>query len=303
MSDSRPTVWLAGASGRLASALLRIFPEPKSFAWLPTTHEEADLTRFSDVARVLREHRPVAVVNAAAVTDVDGAEQMPEEELFRTNVLPLMQMRELEPRLPLLQVSSDYVFGGDEERDTPYEEEDLTDPVNRYGLSKQELEQYLLANHPRSYVLRTSWLYGPRTWSERRSFYRSIAERALAGTPLRVVEDEAGSPTSALTLARVICRLLADLLAGKGLPFGLYHVADEGETSRFSFARAIAQEVTGRADYPVTPIRRADLALPARRPRYSALSAAKLQKYYPDLLRPWSEALREVVMTDTTHDS
>lgn len=300
--SKKPVVWLTGTSGQLGSAILRLCPEPESFSWLSTTREEVDLTKYSRVARFLRTDDPAMVVNAAAYTDVDGAESLSGEELFRINVLPMMQVHELRPEMPILQISTDYVFGRDSEREKPYEEEDVADPVNAYGRSKNDIEQYLLANHPQSYILRTSWLYGPRSWSERRSFYRSISERVSAGEEIRCVEDEVGSPTSTLTLARVIIRIVEDMSREERLPFGLYNVADRGETSRIDLARAIAREQTGSADYQITPILQAELTRPARRPHYSTLSTTKIEKYYPDLVRPWEEALHEVVTLDHTSE-
>lgn len=303
--SKKPVVWLTGASGQLGSAILRLCPEQENFSWLSTTREEVDLTKYSQVSRFLRTEDPAMVVNAAAYTDVDGAESLGEEELFRINVLPMMQVHELRPEMPILQISTDYVFGGEEGQTKPYEEEDVADPLGAYGRSKNDIEQYLLANHPQSYILRTSWLYGPRSWSERRSFYRSISERVSAGEEICCVEDEVGSPTSTLTLARVIIRIVSQLMCTtteERLPYGLYNVADRCETSRIDLARAIAREQTGSADYPITPIRQAELTRPARRPHYSPLSTTKIEKYYPDLIRPWEEALHEVITLDHTSE-
>lgn len=297
----RPLVWLTGAAGQLGTALLKLFPEPELFDWLPTTHAEVDLTRCSSVVRFLEHNHPAAIVNCAAYTDVNGAESLSPEELFRINVLSVMQLHQLAPETPLLQISTDYVFGGDLRRDTPYTEEDLSKPLNRYGLSKHELEQYLIANHEHCYLLRTSWLYGPAEWGK--SFYRSIRDLATSGEVIRCVEDEVGSPTSTLTLGCVIVRLLSDLMKGLSEPQmpppDLYQVADDGEVSRYDFARAISTRVTGREDYPITPIRQSDLRRPATRPHYSALATKKIRKYYPELIRPWETALDEVTRMDS----
>lgn len=303
---NKPLVWLTGASGQLGTTLLRLFPEPETFTWVTTTRSKVDLTSYPQVARFLREHKPDLMVNTAAYTDVDGAEQLPEEELFRANVLCMMQVHSLAPEMSLVQISSDYVFGRDEQREIPYDEEDVAGPVNRYGDSKFELEQYLLANHESSYILRTSWLYGPMKWS-RRNFYRSIRRRAEAGEPIRCVTDEVGCPTSTLTLARVIVHLVSDLYSDKDpvevAPYGLYNVTDLGEVSRLDLARAILERLPGDASRtPIEPITQADLALAAARPHYSALTTTKLSKYHPDLLRPWEEALEEVIDLDNSQE-
>lgn len=300
MGSERPLVWITGASGQLGTALSHLLPESAPYDRVLTTRAEVDLTSFGQLSRFLREREPDVVINCAAYTAVDGAETLSEDELFETNTLCLMQLHELRPHLPIVQISTDYVFGGNAETTMPYVEEDVADPINRYGKSKADADHFLIANHPESYILRTAWLYGPASWG--RSFYRSIRGKVEAGEPIRCVTDEVGSPTSTLTLARVIGRLLDGLTdpeAPDPLPYGLYHVADLGETSRHHFAATIARLLTGREDYPISPITQADLALPASRPHYSALSTEKIQKYYPDLLRPWEEALEEVIDRDT----
>lgn len=295
--ESRAKVWLTGAGGQLGTAIRRLFPNPDGFDRIATCRGEVELTDLDEVREFVRRHKFDVIVNAAAFTAVDRAEV--DVELARmVNVeLPRVLSEELAGHGgTLVHVSTDYVFGGDETRRVPYTEEDDTAPLGVYGQTKADGEETLLMLSERCVILRTAWLYGPAEWGK--SFYRAIRERVLGGEPLRVVTDEVGSPTSTMTLARVIHAVVEDVVSGRGrVPLGLYHVADEGETSRHHFAEVIGAMISGH-EYEVTPITHADLASPARRPEYSALSSARMKALLPDYFRPWQEALAEVVRHD-----
>lgn len=293
----RDQVWLTGARGQLGTALQQLFPSPETFEWLPTHRSEVDLSDMDAVRFFVREQRPRVVVNAAAYTAVDLAEQEVGMARLMNAELPRVLAEEVEKYGgSLVHVSTDYVFGGDSSRHTPYREEDETTPLGIYGQTKADGEETLSLLSHRYHILRTAWLYGPADWGK--SFYRAIRERVLRDEALRVVTDEIGSPTSTLTLARVIVAVVEDILSRAGrIPFGLYHVADEGETTRHHFAETIGLLVSGHP-YPVAQITHADLTSAARRPEYSTLSSTKMKKLLPDLFRTWEEALEEVV----THD-
>lgn len=291
---TRQRVWLTGAGGQLGTALRTLFPAPESFEWMPTWRTDVDLTDLASVRNYIRLHQPPIVVNAAAYTAVDGAETDADRARILNVELPRVLAEELiKYGGTLVHVSTDYVFGGAEGRYMPYTETDDTAPLSVYGQTKAEGEETVAMIARRYYILRTSWLYGPTMWG--RSFYRAIRERVLRGDALRVVTDEVGSPTSSLTLARVIKTVVESALSGTApLPYGLYHVADLGETSRYHFAEVIASLAVGQP-YAVEPTTHAGLMSIAHRPEYSALSIERIREYYPELFCPWESALAEVV--------
>lgn len=290
-------IWLTGAGGQLGTALRALFPNPETFEWLPTYRTDIDLTDLDAVRSFIRTHKPDAIVNAAAYTAVDLAESEVQEARLLNAELPRVLAEELAKYDgTLIHVSTDYVFGGDESRMTPYDEEDETSPLGVYGQTKADGEETLMMLGERYYILRTAWLYGPIGWGK--SFYRAIRERVLRGEPLKVVTDEIGSPTSTISLASVIFALVRHLEGCEGLlPFGLYHFANAGDTSRHHFAEVIAEMTSGHP-YEVAPITHADLKSAARRPEYSALDTTKIGNYLPEYILSWEEALREVVAID-----
>lgn len=171
--------------------------------YIPTSKEEVDLTDKEAVINFLKKEEPDAILNFAAFTAVDLAEQKPDEALRLNAELPqwLASYTKNSNRL-LIHISTDHIFGN-KVSTTPYTEIDMAAPINMYGKSKHIGEEAILDIAPQQvYILRTAWLYSPSLYG--RSFYRSILQSARNHQKLRVVTDEVGSPTSAFTLSRVI---------------------------------------------------------------------------------------------------
>jgi len=178
----------------------------------------------------------------------------------------------------LVYLSTDYVFDG--RKGAPYLEADPVSPLSAYARSKVAGEDAVRANAPRWAITRTAWLFGVSG----KNFVKTIVEKAAAGGPLRVVDDQVGSPTYARDLAEAIAQLVSRELTGT------YHVTNSGSCSWCAFTRAIVEEV-GLAHVAVTPMTTAELGRPAPRPAFSVLAnhawaAAGLRP-----LRPWPEAL------------
>lgn len=285
-------IWLTGSTGQLGTALLRLFPSGKTHTWLTTTRAEVDLNHFDVVTSYLADTQPDLIVNAAAYTAVDQAER--ERDMAHRLNAELPGLLGKSANCPLIHISTDYVFGGsDNERSgTPYRETEPPHPANWYGETKAEGEKRLLSTSSDSYILRTSWLYGPTTWGK--SFYKSIRTNALAGKTLRIVDDEIGTPTSTLTLSRVIMSLISTYGTPQQVPYGIYHVSDLGECSRYRFAQAIVALDPKTKETPSSPCKQDDLGLPAHRPHYSALDSSKIARYFPQHFQPWEKALQEV---------
>ena len=223
--------------------------------------------------------QPVWVVHAAAVTDVDGCERQPEVAMA-VNAEGTRRVAEGCRRAGagLLYLSTDYVFDG--RKGAPYVEGDPTGPLNAYGCSKLEGEAAVRCVAPRWMIVRTAWLYG----RQGKNFVKTICEKAAGGEPLRVVDDQVGSPTYATDLAEAIARLVS---LGQS---GTYHVTNGGACSWYEFAQEILR-LAGFGPVPLSPISSGELDRPARRPAYSVLANAAWQAAGLPPLRPWPEAL------------
>jgi len=241
-----------------------------------------DLADLDSVRRVVREVKPDTIVNAAAYTAVDKAESEPSLAMRVNGEAPGVLAEEAK-RLGALLVhySTDFVFDG--RKRTPYTESDPPNPINEYGRSKLAGERAVVSVAPAHLVLRVAWVYGARG----RNFVKTIIASAVAGKPLRVVDDQIGTPTWSRTIAEATAALIEK---GKGRTQGLYHLSAVGETSRFELASRIVQ-LRGLA-CSVTPVASDAFPSPAERPLYSVLGVAKLQSEVEVVLPHWDAALQ-----------
>jgi dTDP-4-dehydrorhamnose reductase len=282
---------LIGASGQLGSELVGPL---STFTELTALRDgDLDITDLDRLREFVREARPNAIVNAAAYTDVDGAEREPIVAM-RVNRDAVSCLGELcrDLHAGLVHVSTDFVFDGEAQR--PYVETDPTNPLNQYGLSKLEGERVLESVSAPAIVFRTAWVYSLR----RKSFVSSILAAARARESLRVVDDQIGNPTFARDLAIAIALVLHGV---RGRPFeaisharGVYHLAGGGAVSRFELARAAIELDPRREEHKVrevVPVPSTEYPLPARRPMRGALDCSKAQAVFGVSLPPWREAL------------
>jgi dTDP-4-dehydrorhamnose reductase len=246
---------------------------------------DLDITDRVAVASRVRQVRPDLVFNAAAYTDVDRAES---EELtaFRINALGVQNLAlACQPAaVPLLHVSTDFVFDGASDR--PYTEFDPPRPAGVYGRSKHAGECYLTGLLDRYYLCRTSWLFG----TAGRNFVKTILRAAGENEVVRVVNDQEGSPTYSRDLAAKLIEI-----AQSGA-YGVYHVSNAGRCTWYEFTRQIF-ELAG-IETPVEPITTEELSRPAPRPRYSVMRGLALQMQGMEPLRDYREALRQFVLED-----
>jgi dTDP-4-dehydrorhamnose reductase len=281
-------VLVIGSRGQVGSDLCRLLTaDPRLPATQGLTRAECDLTDPARVRAVIRDQaRPakiqggLAVVNAAAWTDVDGAET-DERGAYAANAAGPAYLAAAcaEVGAKLIHLSTDYVFDGT--ADKPYEADDPTGPVSAYGRTKLAGEEAALALCPSAYVVRTAWVYG----ATGRNFVKTMARLAAERDSLAVVDDQRGAPTwSADLAAGLIELLLADA------PGGVYHCTNGGDTTWFGFAQAIMEEI-GQDPAKVKPVTTAEFPRPAPRPAYSVLSARRWTDAGLTPLRPWRDAL------------
>ena len=247
---------------------------------VPSSRPEVDITDPAAVSRYVAGTKPEAVIHAAAFTHVDECERRA-EKAFAVNAEGTRNVAHAarDAGIPMLYVSTDYVFDG--KKAEPYVEEEAPHPLGIYGKSKLEGEKAVRDLVQHFWIVRTSWLFGPLG----RNFVRTILERARAGEKLRVVDDQVGAPTYTLHLAAAIEQIVT-----RGGP-GIYHVTNQGYCSWFEFARAIVEGVGFDASM-VSLIRTSVSGRSAPRPKNSRLTSTRLQKEGIDVLPPWQEGLR-----------
>ena len=250
---------------------------------------ELDLGDATQVRRKVVEVRPSVIVNAAAYTNVDGAEE--QAELARKiNATVPGELARLSAELGslFLHYSTDYVFNG--RSTTPYREDDATDPLGAYGKTKLEGEQAVTAAGGWSRTLRTSWVYSSRA----KNFLRTIVSAAAAGKPLRVVNDQHGVPTCSTWLALATAHIIRSELSHPTRKPALYHVTGSGPTTWFEFASAIVEELrpAGLQCPAPEPIASDTFPTKTKRPQFSVLSCEKLRKDYGLTAPHWRETLR-----------
>jgi dTDP-4-dehydrorhamnose reductase len=252
---------------------------------VPLGRDRADLTRPELLRATLTNLRPDVVVNCAAYNFVDKAESEP-DAAFAVNAWGVRDLARLcrELDCALVHFSTDYVFGLDGGRATPYGVADAPGPVSVYGMSKLAGEYAVRAECPRHVVVRTCGLYG--VWGsggKGGNFVETMLRVAGQGKPLRVVNDQHCTPSYTADVAAATAALVR---TGR---YGVYHVTNGGATTWYELARAVF-EVSGVAA-DLTPIPTAGYPTPARRPAYSVLALDELAAAGVPTPRPWREAV------------
>lgn len=255
-----------------------------------TPCEVADFDAPEALPALLDRVRPDWVVNAAAYTAVDRAEE-DSDAAWRANAeAPGIIARWCAAAgVPLVHYSTDYVFDGQGTR--PYREDDATAPLGVYGASKLDGEDAIRAAGGRHLIFRTAWVYASHSANFLRTMLRVGADREV----LRVVADQVGTPTPAAVIAEVTAKVLQH----DGKLSGTWHLTTNGETSWHGFAEAIfaaavESGVLVRAPR-VEAISTAEYSTPARRPAYSRLDVSKLERDFGVVLPPWQEGLKRVI--------
>jgi dTDP-4-dehydrorhamnose reductase len=301
----KPAVLLIGSGGQVGRDLSELLPRVAEVTALD--RKGLDLTQPEEIRRAIRACRPAWIVNAAAHTAVDKAES--EEPLARAINAEAPRVMAEEARkigAGLIHYSTDYVFDGSKK--TPYTEDDPANPQNAYGRTKLEGELAVRESGAAHLIFRTAWVYAPRG----RNFLLTILRLATQREELRIVSDQIGAPTLSREIARATVSVLSSLFGDEGaapsLPdvSGTYHMTAGGETSWYDFAAAILERAkttshtawleSATGGLPiiaqrVVPITTGEFPTPARRPAYSVLSNAKLNRVFSVQLPDWRKQL------------
>jgi dTDP-4-dehydrorhamnose reductase len=281
--------WVITGAGGMVGTDLRNELTARGEEVVALARQELDVTDSRILRAAMAEHRPAVILNCAAYTKVDLAEQ--EEGLANAingSAVELLAEAANEAGALLVHISTDFAFDGTKR--TPYEVNDPTGPVSAYGRSK--LLGELAAAHARQHVIvRTSWLFGVHG----PNFVEAIRNQIRKGTnPLRVVSDQRGRPTYTPHLANAILRL-AQVAQHDPDARGMYHYADEDECSWFDFARAIVEESGAATE--VIPVTTDEFPRPAKRPAYSVLSTERYERVTGVRPDSWREGLRQYLQS------
>lgn len=260
---------------------------------VPLSRSDADITNARQLAMVLGSLRPTTVVNCAAYNLVDRAEDDP-ERAFAVNAFGVRHLAQWcgAHDVPLMHVSTDYVFGLHRGDGRPWMEIDPPGPLSVYGGSKLAGEWFVRSLCRRYWIVRTCGLYGNVSRSVRSdrdtgkgNFVATMLRLGAERPELRVVNDQRCTPTSSADLADALVELLATSA------YGLYHATNAGDCTWYEFAQEIFR--LAKLSPRVIPITSAEYGAKARRPEYSVLSCVKLQAVIGRTIRPWHEALKQ----------
>jgi dTDP-4-dehydrorhamnose reductase len=258
-----------------------------------------DLNHATSIRQAITEVKPDLIVNAAAYTAVDKAETETELAQAINAIAPKVMAEEAQQLgATLIHVSTDYVFDGG--KNTPYTEDDVTNPLGVYGRTKLEGEEGIRQTCTNHLILRTAWVYG--TFGKV-NFVKTMLRLFAEREEVRVVADQVGSPTWAADLAQAIATLLSQTSQEPGqpsLPTGTYHYTNSGVASWYDFAVAIFEEAKPLG-FPlkvqrIVPIATADYPTPAKRPAYSVLSGKKISAVLGSHPPHWRQALRQMLV-------
>lgn len=278
-------ILVTGCKGQLGNEIQLLAPKyAETCHFFFTDKEELDITNRKAVYAFIEQNHISIVINCAAFTAVDKAEDNAELCDLLNHVAP-SYLAEAVASVggSMIQVSTDYVFDGT--GCTPYKEDDATNPQTVYGRTKLAGEESVIRSCAGSMVIRTAWLYS--TFGN--NFVKTMIRLGKERDALGVVFDQIGSPTYARDLARSIMQIV-----DKGIIPGVYHFTNEGVCSWYDFTRAI-HRLEGIDSCKVSPIHTEDYPVPAQRPHYSVLDKSKIKETFGIDIRWWEDALKECI--------
>ena len=275
-------ILVTGCNGQLGNEIQLLEREYPQHQWYNTDVQELDITDVNAIRQFVLEHQIDGIINCAAYTAVDKAEEQ-EELCTKLNAeAPAYLASAVGSRGGwMIQISTDYVFDGTSH--VPYVEDDDTCPNSVYGRTKLVGELNVQKLCEKSMIIRTAWLYS--TFGN--NFVKTMIRLGKERSELGVIFDQIGTPTYAHDLAQVIMTVVR-----KGIVPGVYHFTNEGVISWYDFAKAI-HRIAGIKTCHVRPLHTAEYPTPARRPHYSVLDKTKIKKVYGIEIPYWEDSLKD----------
>ncbi len=290
-------VLVTGSSGQLGQALQFIAPNYPEVKFIFCDSKELDITQKDNCFEVFKKYNPNYCINAAAYTAVDKAESEP-EKTHLINVIGAKNLAEVckEFDTKLLHISTDFVFDGNYENLSPraqsrgYNEEDIPNPTGVYGQTKLDGEKAIQQTWEKHFIIRTSWVYSQFGNNFMKTMLRLASERDT----ISVVNDQIGTPTNALDLAKVLVKIiLTDNQQPTTGNCGIYNFSNEGQCSWYDFAKEIFKQ--NNISINLQPIPTTSFPTPAKRPSYSVLDKSKIKKVFGVEVKNWEKSLRQKI--------
>jgi dTDP-4-dehydrorhamnose reductase len=279
-------ILLTGKTGQVGGELNNILKDMGEL--VSVQREQLDLSKIDSIEPAVLDIKPDIIINAAAYTAVDKAEEEHDLAMTINGVAPgVLAKAAKKTGASLIHYSTDYVFDGRSE--TPYREEDTTCPLNIYGESKLAGEKSIAEAGIPYLILRTSWVYS----LQGKSILRTIQKLAAEKDTLRIVDDQIGAPTWARSIALATRKIIEQCLRNRAKPSlsGVFHLTCQGQSSWHDFAKEILDLSGASQDTQLLPIPTSDYPTPAVRPLYSLLSNDKLKKVFAFEMPHWNDAL------------
>ena len=278
-------ILVTGTNGQVGHALMQELTEHDLIV---LTRQDCDLTNLDQLRRIIDQHQPELIINPAAYTKVDQAEDEPELAFKINRDAPkVMAEKAREYNIPFIHFSTDYVFDG--EKDDAYNENDQTNPLGVYGRSKLEGEEAIKEVGGFFYIFRTSWVYS----NIGHNFYLTIKNLSQGKNELRVVGDQYGTPTSNTFIAHQIKSVIPHLSINN---VGVYHLVPEGFCSWYDFARDIIKKTNHEFDlHQLIKIKSLDYPTKAHRPKNSRLFNKKIKQAFMLEFDSWYSELDRII--------
>ena len=270
-------ILLTGSNGQLGHDFKKIF-DKKNIEYIATDYKELDITSDKDLNKFFQENEEIThIINCAAYNDVDKSET--DKKVWLLNAEAPKKLAEFSKKIGAIFVTytTDFVFDG--EKDSPYMEDDKTNGISEYGKSKAQGEKDVLEAYDRSFVIRTSWVFGIAN----NNFNKQVINWSKSRNELNIVDDQVSVPTYSMDLAEFSWKLIQ---TGK---FGLYHITNDGIASKYDQAKYVLEKIgwkgtLGRA-------KTVDFNLPAKRPAYSKLDSSKVEKLLGEKIPTWQSGI------------
>lgn len=270
-------ILLTGSNGQLGHDFKKIFNK-KNIEYIATDYKELDITNDEDLNKFFQENEGIThVINCAAYNDVDKAET--DKKVWLINAEAPKKLAEFSKKVGAIFVTytTDFVFDG--EKNSPYMEDDKTNGLSEYGKSKAQGEKDVLEAYDKSFVIRTSWVFGIAN----NNFNKQVINWSKSRNELNIVDDQVSVPTYSMDLAEFSWKLI------QTEKFGLYHITNDGIASKYDQAKYVLEKIgwkgtLGRA-------KTADFNLPAKRPAYSKLDSSKVEKLLGEKIPTWQSGI------------
>lgn len=270
-------ILITGANGQLGHDFQRIFKE-RNLDFIGTDYKELDITNIDAVREFVKDKNINLIINCAAYNNVDKAEEE-KEMCYKLNAYAPRDLALVAKEIGVdyITYSTDFVFDGS--KNTPYTEEDIPAPLSVYSQAKAEGEKLVLATYTRSFVIRTSWVFGIAN----NNFNRQVINWSRSRDTLGIVDDQISVPTYSYDLALYSLKLL------ETKKYGLYHLSNSGVASKYDQAKYVLESIGWKGT--LNRAKSSDFVLPAKRAEYSKLDSSKLEAVIGEKIPTWESGI------------